>query len=220
MISYVLRPPSVQYSPLQYKLTGCADVTRGVGRPGDPVDARPVIVEPRHGRARHPDVEDDDLAGVHGDGREVVGVLLVPGEAEERRVAGVLVDDGGVLEVPQVEHAHGAVGADRGEHVPAAAGLGEGDVVDLLVVRDQLRLDVARDGVDAPEHLARLQPPDGARRVDGGGPEQVGVDLVPVEGGERRAEVGVLVIVEETLQPRLGLARPSHTQVVAGGGKL
>ena len=56
-------------------------------------------------------------------------------------------------QVPQVEHADGAVGADRGEHVPAAARLGEGDVVHLLVVRDQLRLDVAGHGVDAAQHL-------------------------------------------------------------------
>ena len=68
---------------------------------------------------------------------------------------GVLVDDGGVLEVAQVEHADGPVGADRGEHVAAAARLGEGDVVHLLVVRDQLRLHVARHGVDAAEHLFR-----------------------------------------------------------------
>ena len=56
-------------------LTSCADVTRGVRCPGDPVDACSVVVEPRHGRARHPHVEDDDLARVHGDGGQVVGVL-------------------------------------------------------------------------------------------------------------------------------------------------
>ena len=72
-------------------------MTRGVRRPGDPVDARPVVVEPRYGRARHPHVEDDDLARVHGDGGQVVGILLVPGQPQERRVAGVLVDDGRVL---------------------------------------------------------------------------------------------------------------------------
>ncbi len=38
---------------------------------------------------------------------------------------------------PEVEHAQGAVGAHGAEDVPAR---GEGDVVHLLVVRDQLRL--------------------------------------------------------------------------------
>ena len=67
----------------------------------------------------------------------------------------VLVDDGAVLQVAEVEHAHAAVRAHAGEHVAAAARLAEGDVVHLLVVRDQLRLDVARHGVDAAEHLFR-----------------------------------------------------------------
>ena len=67
----------------QNSLTGCADVTRGVGRPGDAVDARPVVVEPRHRRARHPHVQDDDLAGVHGDGGQVVGVLWIINQFNE-----------------------------------------------------------------------------------------------------------------------------------------
>lgn len=43
-----------------------------------------------------------------------------------------LVDDGGVLEVAQVEHAHGAVGAHGREHVAPAARAAERDVVHLL----------------------------------------------------------------------------------------
>ena len=108
---------------------------------------------PGHRCARDPDVQDDDLAGVHGDSGEVVGVLLVPGEAEEGRVAGVFVDDGGVLEVAQIEHPHGPVGTNRSEHVAAAAGFTEGDVVDLLVVGDQLRLHVPRHHCHATKHL-------------------------------------------------------------------
>lgn len=46
-------------------------------------------------------------------------------------VLGVLVDDGAVLQVAQVEHPHRAVGAHRGEHVAAAARAAEGDVVHL-----------------------------------------------------------------------------------------
>ena len=41
--------------------TGCADVARRVRRPGDAVDAGPVVAEPRHRRARHPHVQDHHL---------------------------------------------------------------------------------------------------------------------------------------------------------------
>lgn len=67
-----------------------ADVARAVRRPGDAVHAGAVVVEARHRRARHPHVQDDHLAGVHGDGGQVVGVLLVPRQPEQRRVRGVL----------------------------------------------------------------------------------------------------------------------------------
>lgn len=43
----------------------------------------------------------------------------------------ILVDDGAVLQVTEVEHAHRAVGSDRREHVTASTGTAEGDVVDL-----------------------------------------------------------------------------------------
>ena len=56
---------------------------------------------------------------------------------------GVLVDDGWVLEVAQIEHAHRAIGANRREHVAAAACSRERYVVDFFVVRDQLCLYVA-----------------------------------------------------------------------------
>ena len=71
----------------------------------------------------------------------------------------------------------------------------------------------------SPSSLSGLEAPDGAGGVNGGGAQQVGVDLVPVEGGERRAEVGVLVVVEEALQLGLRLPRPPHSQVVARGGQ-
>ncbi len=52
-----------------------ADVAAGVRRPGDPVDACAVVVEPCHGGAGHADVQDDHLAGVHRHCGQVVGVL-------------------------------------------------------------------------------------------------------------------------------------------------
>lgn len=45
-----------------------------------------------------PDVKDNRLGGVGEDSSQVVGVLLVPAQAHERRKVVRLVDDGGVLE--------------------------------------------------------------------------------------------------------------------------
>jgi len=57
-----------------------------------------------------------------------------------------------------------------------------------LVVGDELRLDDAA-----------LDVPDGAGGVDGCGPDAAGLDLVPVEGGEGRGELGGggLAVVED-----------------------
>jgi len=53
--------------------------------------------------------------------------LFIPGEAEERGQLGGFVDDCGVDEGTQVEHTHGAIGADGGKEVLAASeGWGEG----------------------------------------------------------------------------------------------
>lgn len=155
----------------------------GLRRPRDCVGARPVPVQLGH---RHPGrtyVEHDDGAAVHEQRGHIAEVRAVPRQPEERRVgAGALVDDGGVFLVPEVEDADGAVGRHGGED----PGLPPGDVVDGLVVRDELRL-----------HDAEIDVPDGAGGVDGGGPDTAGLDLVPIEGGEGRAELGGgLAVVE------------------------
>ena len=56
--------------------------------------------------------------------------------------------------------------------------------------------------------------PDRARCVDGRSSQQVGVDLVPVEGGERCAEVGIFVVIQQTLQPSLGLSSAPNSQII------
>lgn len=99
-------------------------------RPGDPVDASTMVVQPCHRSARHTDVQDDHLKhrfeeslrlalntlwgvqkcqkmhlhAIHGHCGQIVGVLLIPAEAEERVVLRVFVDDGAVLQVPEVKH--------------------------------------------------------------------------------------------------------------------
>ena len=60
-----------------------------------------MVVQSGHGGAGHSDVQDDHLAGVHGHGGQVVGVLLVPGQPQQRRVVRVLVYNGAVLQVSE-----------------------------------------------------------------------------------------------------------------------
>lgn len=71
------------------------------------------------------------LHAIHGHGGQVVGVLFVPAEAEQRVVLWVLVDDGAVLQVPEVKHADGSVSAHGGKHVSSASCTAERDVVHL-----------------------------------------------------------------------------------------
>lgn len=72
-----------------------------------------------------------DLHAVHGHRGQVVGVLFVPAEAEQRVVLGVLIDDGAVLQVPEVKHADWAVSTHRGKHISTSSCATESNVVDL-----------------------------------------------------------------------------------------
>lgn len=164
----------------------------------------PLQLSDRHrGRSN---VENHNLVRIHQDRRHVPEILLVPREPQERRVGlGALVDDGGVLLVAEVEDSHGSVGGDGGED----PGLPPGDVVDLLVVRDELRLN---DGA--------LHVPDGARGVDAARAEAFGLDVVPVEGGQRGAELGRLAVVEDREGLRGGgVGDLPEAEEVAGGGE-
>jgi len=116
---------------------------------------------------------------------------------------GAFIDDGGVLFVTQIEDSDGAVGGDGGED----SRLAPGDVVDLLVVGDELSLD---DGA--------FDVPDGAGGVDAGGADAVVVYVVPVEGGEGRAELAGLAVVEEGEGFDGVFADVPEAEVVAGGG--
>jgi len=52
-----------------------------------------------------PDIEDDNLGGIHEDGGHVSRVLLVPTQPQEGDLRlGALVDDGAVLLVPASHH--------------------------------------------------------------------------------------------------------------------
>lgn len=59
---------------------------------------------------------------------------------------------------------------------------------------------MSRDFVDSTQHLAGLQPPDGASRVDAARADEVWVHFVPIEGSQRGTEVRVLVVVQNTLE--------------------
>lgn len=128
-----------------------------------------MIVQSCDWRTRHADVQDDHLARIHGNGGEIIRVLLVPRQSQQRSVLRVLIDYRRVLQVPQIEHPYGSVGTDGREHVAASPGATERDIVHLLVVSDQLRFHMPGDHVHPAQHLSRLQSPDRARGVYAGG---------------------------------------------------
>lgn len=76
-----------------------------------------------------------DLHPVHGHRGQVVGVLLVPAEAEQRVVLRIFIDDGAVLQVPEVKHADGSIGSHRGKHISSSSCPAERDVINLVTQR-------------------------------------------------------------------------------------
>jgi len=54
----------------------------------------------------HPDIQNDQLRVVHGKSGKVVGVRLVPGEPDKGLKVWGLINDGGVIQGSQVEHAN------------------------------------------------------------------------------------------------------------------
>ena len=112
-----------------------------------------MVVQSGHRRAGDPDVEDDDLAGVHGHGGQVVGVLFVPGQPQQGRVMGVLVDDGGVFQMPEVKHPHTSICSNTGKHVSTSTSFAECYVIHLLVMGYQLGLDMTCHHVHSAKNL-------------------------------------------------------------------
>lgn len=173
--------------------------------PSDGVDARSVPLQLRHRHRRRPDIQDHNFIAVHESRRHVPQILLVPSEPKQGRIGlRTLVDDRGVFLVPQIEDSDRSVGRNGGEN----PSLAPGDVVDLLVVRDELRLDDAF-----------LDVPDGAGGVDAGGADPPRLDVVPVERRERRAELAGLAVVEDGDRLDGAVADLPEAEVVAGGGE-
>ena len=114
-----------------------------------------------------------------------------------------------MLELPQVEQAHTAVRTHAREHIDAPHR--EREVVHLLIVRDELLF-----------QLLRVHVPHRARGVDGGRAHEAGILLVPIEGRERRAELRVLVVVQQTLQLRgaLVIQLPQAQEVARGADEV
>lgn len=121
-------------------------------RPADRVHRLSVPSELRHRQHRHSDIKNHYFALVHHDGREVVGILFIPGHSQEGRLIQTFIDDRGVFEISQVKVSHRAVLTGGCEH---AFILSEADIVDSLVMSDELCLD---------DFLFYV--PDGARGVD------------------------------------------------------
>lgn len=150
-------------------------------------------------------VQDHNFIAVHQNGGHVPQILLVPGQSKQRGIGlGALVDDCGVLLVPQIENSDRPICRNRSKNPRFTPG----NVVDLLVVRDELRLD---------DPL--LDIPDGASGVDAGGPNPPGFDVVPVEGGQGGTELAGLAVVEDRNGFDGGVPDFPETEVVAGGGE-
>lgn len=127
-------------------ITARTYMTARVRRPRDRVDGLRVTAQLGYGHGRRANVEDHHLIPLHQKGREVVVIVFVPTQSKKRNELGRFVDDGGVFERSQVEHADGSVGTGAGEYVGRRC---EGDVVHLLIVRDQLCLRLT--GFDVPD---------------------------------------------------------------------
>jgi len=162
------------------------------------------------------DVQEEGLGAVSHDGREIIRVLFIPGQAEERGEVGRFIDDGGVDEGAQVEHAHGAIGADGGKEVLAAGegwreggeGAGEGGENGISkgdaffppslppslppVLTNIVHLLIV--GNDLRLGLLRVHVPNRAGGVNAGSTQQGRVVLVPVEGGEGGAVFAILIL--------------------------
>ena len=61
-------------------VTGRANVTRRMWRPGNGVEAAQVSSQFCHGQGGHTNIQYNGLATVHLEGGQIVGVLLVPFE--------------------------------------------------------------------------------------------------------------------------------------------
>lgn len=59
-----------------FPLTCSADVTGGMRGPGDAVDTGAMVVEPRHGCARHTDIQDDHLPQRHHEDKPISDNVL------------------------------------------------------------------------------------------------------------------------------------------------
>lgn len=131
--------------------------------------------------------------------------MLVPSQSQQWGIGlWTFVDDGGVLLVSEVEDPYRSVGRDGGKY----SSFSPGDVVYLLIVRNQLSL-----------HAALLNVPDRARRVDAAGTDSLRLDLVPIEGSQRGTELACLAVVEHGNRLDGVVTDLPKTEKVAGGGK-
>ena len=77
-----------------------ADVVGRVWRPDNTVQGAVVVHELSHRHPGHSDVQDDGLVAVCVDGGQVVGVLLVPGQTQQRGQVLAFIQNSGVLQRP------------------------------------------------------------------------------------------------------------------------
>lgn len=72
------------------------------------------------------------LHAIHGHRGEIVGILLIPAETQQRMVLRVLINDGAVFQMTEIEHPHWAICTHWSKHISPTTGTAEGYVIHLL----------------------------------------------------------------------------------------
>mmetsp|Transcript_8732 Transcript_8732/g.23570 ORF Transcript_8732/g.23570 Transcript_8732/m.23570 type:complete len:295 (-) Transcript_8732:195-1079(-) len=179
-------------------IPGRADVTRRMRCPSRRIHGPQMPAQFCHGHGRYPNVQDGRPPRFRREGGQVVRILLVPFQTQQRFQIRTLVNDGAVRQTSEIEHAHGPVGTHGCEDVLAPR---ERQIEYLSIVRYELR----------PRRLRR-EIPYRAGGVDAGGSDHVGIRVVPIKRSQRRAVLARLVVVEQGLL--LHGARPSARVVI------
>lgn len=186
-----------------------ANMAGAMRRPGDRVHGRLMLLQLRHRQRRHPLIQHHDLVAVHHRRRHVSLIMIAPPDPNQWRIrVRTLVNYLRMLLIAQIKNPNRSVAGDGGEDVGAAPG----DVVDVLVVRDQLRLDGFA-----------LHIPNRARRVDARRRDSPRHGGVPVKRRQRAGELAAAVGVESALEldalPAVVVGEAPEAEEVGGGGE-
>lgn len=205
-INPIRRSQSRQFPNKSLSIIPSRTNMRGTMRsPSNGIDTATMPLELSHRCSGRTNIQNHNFITIHQNSGHIPKVLFVPSQTEQRGIrVRTLVDNGGMLFVSEIKDSNGTVSGDGSEN----ASFTPSDVVYLFIVGDELRFNEGAFDV-----------PNGAGGVDAGSADAVRVDVVPVEGGERGAELAGLAVVEEGEGVDGVLAELPEAEVVAGGGE-